>query len=134
MSLHIAKLIRSPLALVSAAFIVHIGAATAADSPGGIQQQMKELLTGTIPTHFVSRSEPGGDKVTSPAADSQEYVKQLLLGATASRVGGTEAIKHSEVVGASGKTDPKQRPVTHRDMQAAVRQDLLGQHHVSDAS
>jgi len=32
MSLHIAKLFKSPLALASAALVLHIGAATAADS------------------------------------------------------------------------------------------------------
>ena len=45
MSLHIAKLFKSPLALASAALVIHIGAATAADSTADIQQQMKELLT-----------------------------------------------------------------------------------------
>ena len=49
MSLHIAKLFKSPLALAGAALVIHIGAATAADSTGDTQQQMRELLTGTTP-------------------------------------------------------------------------------------
>jgi len=134
MSLHIAKLFKSPLALASAALVFHISAATAADSTGDIQQQMKELLTGTTTAHSAPQSGPREGNSTSPTTDTQEYVKQLLLGTAASRVGGYEAIKHSQVAGTSGETNPKQRPVPHSDIQAAVRQDLLGQHHASDAS
>ena len=54
-------------------------------------------------------------------------MKQLLLGTTGSRVGGAEAIKHSEVAGASGETAPQARAVAYGDMQAAARQLLLGQ-------
>ena len=133
MSLHIAKLFSRPLALASAALVIHIGAATAADSRGDIQQQMRELLTGTTTAHSASQSGLRDGKTTSPIIDSQEFVKQLLLGTTGSRVGGAETIKHSEVAGASGETAPQKRPVAHGDMQAAVRQDLLGQHHASDA-
>jgi len=34
MSLHIAKLFKSPLALAGAALVIHVGAGTAADSTG----------------------------------------------------------------------------------------------------
>jgi hypothetical protein len=134
MSRHIAKLFKAPLVLASAALVIHISAATAADSKGDIQQQMRELLTGTPTTHFVPQSEPRDGKVTTGAVDSQEFVKQLLLGTAAYRVGGAESNKHSEVSGASGKTEPQKRPVASVDMQAAVRQLLLGQPHASDAS
>src|SRR2546430_9935540 len=46
MSLHIAKFFKNPLALAGAALVIHIGAATAADSTGDVQQQARELLTG----------------------------------------------------------------------------------------
>ncbi|MDB6011475.1 MAG: hypothetical protein JWL65_3725 [Gammaproteobacteria bacterium] len=135
MSLHIAKLFKSPLALASAALVMHISAATAADFTGDIQQQMKDLLTGTTTAHSAPQSGPREGNSTSPAADSQEFVKRLLLGTTTgSRVGGYEAIKHSEVAGASGETNPKQRPAAHSDMQASVRQVLLGTQHARDAS
>lgn len=133
MSLHIAKLFSAPLALASAALVVHIGAATAADSTGDIQQQMRELLTGTPTAHFAPQSGPRDGKVTTRTVDSQEVVKQLLLGTAGSRVGGAETIKHSEVAGALDKTDPPKRPVAYGDMQAAVRQVLLGQPYASDA-
>jgi len=135
MSLHIAKLFSRPLALASAALVLHIGAATAADSTGDIQQQMRELLAGTTRAHSASQSGLRDGKATSPTVDSQEFVRQLLLGTTGSRVGGAETIKHSEVAGVSGETEPQERPVAYVGMQAAaVRQVLLGQHHASDAS
>src|SRR5437879_1288056 len=80
MSLHIAKLFSRPLALASAALVIHIGAATAADSTGDIQQQMRELLAGTTRAHSASQSGLRDGKATSPTVDPQEFVKQLLLG------------------------------------------------------
>ena len=49
MSLHIAKLFKSPLALAAAALVIHIGAATAADSTGDIQQQTRDCSLGPPP-------------------------------------------------------------------------------------
>src|SRR5437868_1254368 len=109
MSLHIAKFFKNPLALAGAALVIHIGAGTAAGSPGD-------------------------GKVTSRTADAQESARQLLLGTTGSRVGGAEAIKQSQVAGASGETARQARPVAHGDAQAAARQLLLGQPVASDAS
>src|SRR5438105_1596282 len=80
------------------------------------------------------QSPPRDGKVTSRTADAQESARQLLLGTTGSRVGGAEAIKHSEVARASGKTARQARPVAHGDAQAAARQLLLGQGVASDAS
>jgi hypothetical protein len=95
---------------------------------------MRELLTGTTPTHFVPQSGARDGNVTTRTVDSQEFVKQLLLGTASSRVGGAETtIKHSEVAGASGKTEPQKRPVAYGDMQASVRQALLGQPHATPA-
>jgi hypothetical protein len=116
MSPHIAKLFSRPLAL-TAALAIHIGAATAADSTGDSQQQMKELLAGNPTAHSVPQSGPRDGKVTTPTADAQDLVKQLLLGTTASPVGGAET-----------------RPVAYGDMQASVRQVLSGQPHARDAA
>jgi len=135
MSLHITKLFKNPLALAGAALVMHIGAATAADSTGDAQQQARELLTGTTTAYSAPQSSPPRDgKVTSRTADAQESARQLLLGTTGSRVGGAEAIKHSEVAGASGEAARPARPVAHGDAQAAARQLLLGQRVASDAS
>jgi len=134
MSQHIAKFFVRPLTLASAAIVIHIGAATAGDLKGDAQQRMKEVLTGTTTAHFAPQSEPLDAKVTTRSVDSQESVRQLLLGITASRARNTETIKHSEIAGASGRTEIRKRPVANGDTQAAVRQVLLGQHHARDAS
>ena len=130
MSPRIAKLIR-PLALAAAAVFFHISVASAGDSTGDVQQQMKELLTGTATAHFDSQSAPrDSDTVSTRIVDSQEFVKQLLLG----RSSGAESGKRSEVAGDSAKTQARERPVAYRDSQVAVRHVLLGQSHASDAS
>jgi len=134
MSLHIAKLFKNPLALAGAALVMHIGAATAADSTGDAQQQARELLTGTTTAHSAPQSPPREGKVSRQTADAQESARALLLGTTGSRVGGAETIKQSEVAGASGESARKVRPVGHGDAQAAARQLLLGQPVASDAS
>jgi hypothetical protein len=126
MSRHIAKLFKAPLVLASAAFVVHIGTASAAESKADIQQQMRDLLSGTPATHFVLPSGPSDSRVTTPAVDSQEFAKRLLLGTAAYPVAG-----RSEVSGPSGKAQAQNRP---GDMQAAMRQVLLGQPHAYDAS
>jgi hypothetical protein len=133
MSLHIAKLVR-PLALASAALVIHIGGATAADSKGDVQEQIREVLTGTPSAHFARPSEPRDSRVTTRTVDSQDFVRQILLGTVASRVTDAETIKHSEVSGVSGKTKTQQRPVAYGDVQVAVRQVLSGQHRARDAS
>jgi len=134
MSTHIAKFFKAPLVLASAALVMHISAATAADAQGDIQQQMRELLAGTRTTHFVPQSGPREGKATPPVVDSQEFAKQLLLGAAAYRIAGAETGKPSEAADPSGKTEAHKRPVASVDMQAAVRQLLLGQSHARDAS
>ena len=121
MSLHIAKLFKNPLALAGAALVIHIGAATAADSTGDIQQQMRDLLTGTITAHSAPQSGAARSKVTRPTADAQDLARQLLLGTTGSGVGDAAAIKQSEVARTSGETARQARSVAHGDTQAAAR-------------
>src|SRR5207302_11430721 len=96
MSLHMAKFFKNPVALAGAALVIHIGAATAADSMGDVQQQARELLTGTTTAHSARQSPPRDGKVTSRTADAQESARQLLLGTTGARVGGAQAITQSQ--------------------------------------
>lgn len=134
MSLHIARLFKNPLTLASAALVLHIGAATAADSTGDIQQQLRELLTGTPTAHSASQPRPLEGNATSPTVDSQEFLRQLLGAATPSHVGDAETIKYSEIAGASGEAAGKARPGAQADVQAAMRQILLGQPVTGNAS
>lgn len=132
MSLHIAKHFSLPLALASATLVIHIGAATAADSTGNIQHRAKELLAATPTAHYAQQSALRDAKVTSPTPDGQELARQLLLGTSDSHVRGVETTKHFEVAGVTGETQPPQRRVAYGDGQAAAQQLLLGQHHASD--
>jgi hypothetical protein len=85
----ISDLFSRPLALASAALVIHIGAATAADSTDDIQQRMRDLLAGTVIAHSApSQSGPRDDKVmTTRTADStgdiQQQMRDLLAGSTA---------------------------------------------------
>jgi len=117
---HTVKFFNAPLVLASLALVMPISAATAAD----IQQQMRELLTGTQTTHFVAQPGPREAKVATSAVDSQGFAKQLLLGTAAYGGGGSE----------TSRTGAQHRPVASIDMQAAVRHLLLGQPHAADAS
>ena len=49
MSLHIAKLFKSPLALAAAALVIHIGAATAADSRATFNSRRGNCSQGPLP-------------------------------------------------------------------------------------
>jgi hypothetical protein len=132
MPLHIAKRFIRPLVLASAAIFCHISVASAADSTGDVQQQMKELLSGITTAHSASQSGPrDDDKVTARTVDSQEFVKQLLLGRTGP---GAQTSERSGVAADSAKTQRGERSVAYRDSQVAVRHVLLGQSHASDAS
>lgn len=132
MSLHVAKLFGRPLVLASAALVLHVSAAPAADFTAAIQQQMQGVLAGVGTGQSAPQSELRDANLTTPSADAQESVKQLLLGTSGSRLG---TIEHSEVAIASGGSESQKRAVAHSDMQAAAtRQVLLGQHRASDAS
>jgi hypothetical protein len=107
MSLHVAKPFIRPLVLASAAFVIHIGAATAADS------------TGYTPRKAVPSERP------LAYGDAQAAARQVLLGQPPA----SDAQR-----GAASKTEPRGRPVAYGDAQVAARQVLLGQPHASDAS
>ena len=131
MSLRINKLFKSPVALASAALVIHIGSAIAADTTGDTQQQVRNFLTGATTAHSALQSVSRDGAVTSRIVDQQEFVKQVLLGTAGSRVAGAQASNRTEI--ASIETKPQARPVAYSDTQEAMRQVLLGQHHASDA-
>src|SRR5436309_14310756 len=85
MSLHIAKFFKNPLALAGAALVIHIGAATAADSTGDVQQQARELLTGITTAHSAPQSPPRDGKETRRTARAQESARQPTLGTNGCR-------------------------------------------------
>ena len=163
MSQHNAKLFSPSLILASAALLIHISVATAADSKGDIPQQAKESRAGTTKAHYALQD----GKVSSPTPDAQELARQLLLGShpsfgastdpkpnAAGTAGETQTQKHPRAYGDAqgaaqelllgqhpashasppGDTGPEKRPVVYGDAQTAAQELLLGQHHVSALS
>src|SRR5207244_13373461 len=86
MSLHIVKSFSRPLSLISAALLLHIGGAVAADAAGDVQQHMREVLAGGAVIRSVPPSERRDDTAGRPATDAQELAKRLLQGITDSRI------------------------------------------------
>jgi len=134
MSLHIVKFFKPQLVLASAALLLHMGAATAADYRNDTQAQVKGWLTGNTASRFAPQSGQLEGNVTSRPADSQEFIRQILLGRAGSQVGGAATIKVAERAGSSSETAPQPHAIAHGDTQAAVRQVLLGQQLASNRS
>src|SRR5437588_4880472 len=124
MSLHLVKSLSRPLSLISAALLLHIGGAVAADAAGDVQQHMREVLAGGAVIRSVPPSEPRDDTAGRPAADAQELAKRLLLGVTDSRIQGTRAMTPPDSVVNAGF---RQGPLAHHDAQAMARRLLVGQ-------
>jgi hypothetical protein len=134
MSPQIVKVFKNPLAFAAATLIIHISAAGAAEPTGDIQQQVRDVLTGTTTAHSAPQSGSREGDGASAAVDFQDSVRQLLLGATASPAREAEAVKEAELAGTPRKTETQQGPLAHNDIQAAMRNLLRGQPHASDAS
>ena len=125
MSLHIVKSFRRPLSLISAALLIHIGGAVAADAAGDTQQQMRELLAGKIAPHSAQSSEGRDARTVRPTADAQELARRLLLGVSDSPVQGTQPMTRPE--SAEGVSTLQGGSLAHNDAQAMARRLLLGQ-------
>lgn len=126
MSLHSVKSFNRPLTLTSAALLIHIGGAVAADSAGDVQQQMRELLAGRIATRAAQLSEQRDDATVRPTADVQELARRLLSGVTDSRVpAGTQAMTRPD--SAEGAPTLQKGLRAHDDAQAMAQRLLLGQ-------
>ncbi|MGB9330252.1 MAG: hypothetical protein WCB10_05745 [Steroidobacteraceae bacterium] len=123
MSLHIRKSF-GPSALIATVLLIHTCTAAAADAAGDLQQQIRELLAGTITTQSAQPSERRDDRAVSRTADLQELERRLLLGATDSRIQGTQAMTRPESV--AGMSTVKKDLLAHDDAQASARRLLLG--------
>lgn len=127
MSLHIVKFIGPPLALISAALLIHVGGAVAADSAGDAQQQARELLAGRIATRSAPASERRADREVRPTADVQELARRVLLGVTDSGVQGAKPITRPDNAAAPVELTVQKSVLAHGDAQAMARRLLLGQ-------
>lgn len=106
------------LAISSAAFLVQIGAASAANQGADLQAQMQEVLTGRIPAHAAPYADTHGRDVAKSSSDFQSFARQLLQG-------------WDVAAAARPRSEPPQRQVASdhaksQDIQALVRRQLLG--------
>ena len=127
MSLHIVKFLSPSLALISAALLIHVGGAVAADSAGDAQQQARDLLAGRIATQSVPPSEPRAKSAVRSTGDVQELARRVLLGVTDSAVQGTKPITRPDSAAAPVEFSVQKSVLTHGDAQAMARRLLLGQ-------
>jgi hypothetical protein len=125
MSLHIVKAFNRPLVLISAALLVHIGGAFAADSAGGAQQQMRELLGGRTATGAAQLSQQRDAGTVRPTADVQELARRLLSGVPDSRALGSPAMTQPER--ADGPLALQKGLRADYDAQAMAQRLLMGQ-------
>jgi hypothetical protein len=126
MSLHIVKFLSPTLALISAALLIHVGGAVAADSAGDAQQQARELLAGRIATQSAP-SERRAERAVRPTADVQELARRVLLGVTDSGVRGTKPITPPDNAVARVEFTVQKSVHARGDAQAMARRLLLGQ-------
>jgi hypothetical protein len=126
MSLHIVKFLSRPLALISAALLIHVGGAVAADSAGDAQQQARELLAGRIATQSAP-SERRAEGAARSTADAQELARRLLLGVTDSGVQAAKPMTRPDNAAAPVELTVQKSVPAHGDAQAMARRLLLGQ-------
>jgi hypothetical protein len=130
MSLQIVKSFSRPWPLISAALLMHIGGALAADSAGDVQQQMRDVLAGGIATRPAPTSARGHDTAVRPTGDVQELARRLLQGVPGSPVKSTEVGGGEAAPGAPALQ--KDRAV-HEDAQVMARRLLMGQRNTASA-
>ncbi|MGH8290320.1 MAG: hypothetical protein ACREV7_15065 [Steroidobacteraceae bacterium] len=124
MSIHITRSLSRVLPLAAAALFIQIGSAAAASPQGDIQQQMREVLTGSIATHAIPPSESDPENAARSNVDMQAFARQLLQGWSVSHLGRATTTKQKLQAEASVSS---QKPLADVDFQSTVRRSLLGE-------
>jgi hypothetical protein len=124
MSMHITQSLSRGLPIAAAALFIQIGSAAAASPQVDLQQQVRNVLTGSIATHAIPRSDADAANAARSNPDTQAFARQLLLGWSVSHVG-ARATKQKVQALASEST---QRPQSDEDFQSTVQEVLLGEH------
>ena len=114
-----------PLALLPAAFLVHIGAAVAGDSAGDVQQQVRDLLSGRSQAQFGAPAEQSTDRTAKSPGDAHDSARRLLLGLTES-TGPGRAVARPENAAAQVSSAVHRNTHGHDDAQATARSLILG--------
>lgn len=124
MSIRITRRLNRSLPLVAAALFVQIGSAVAASPQGGIQDQMREVLSGSIATRAIPYSEADPASAVRSNSDAQQFARQLLLGWSVSSLGRAHATKQKLQAEAS---ESNRQPRADEDFQSTVRQSIVGE-------
>lgn len=124
MSNRITQSLGRALLITAAALFIQIGSAAAATPQGDIQQQMREVLSGSIATRASPRTESGPTDAARSNLDAQEFARQLLLGRSVSIVGNAKTTKQNLQADAF---ESSRKPRADEDFQSMVRRSLLGE-------
>ena len=124
MSTHITRRLSTALPIAAAALFIQIGSAAAASPQVDFQQQVRDVLTGSIAAHAIPHPDPDPANAVRSNPGAQQFAQQLLLGWSASHLGRAQAMKPKLQAEAS---DSSQKPRADGDFQATVRQSLLGE-------
>lgn len=123
MSIHITRRLSTALPLAAAALFIQIGSAAAASPQVDIQQQVRDVLTGSIAAHKILHSDADPANAVRSTSDAQQFAQQLLLGWSVSHLGRAQVTKPKLQAEAS---DSSQKTPLDEDFQSTVRQSLLG--------
>ena len=125
MSPRFTRFFTHPLALLPAAFLVHIGAAAAGDSAGDVQQQVRDLLSGRSQAQFGAPAEQNTDRTAKSPGDAQDSARRLLLGLTESTGPGSRAMARPENAAAQVSSAVQRNTHGYDDAQAMARSLIL---------
>lgn len=114
-----------PLALLPAAFLVHIGAAAAGDSAGDVQQQVRDLLSGRSQAQFGAPAAQSTDRSAKYPGDAHDSARRLLLGLTES-TGPGRAMARPENAAAQVSSAVHRNTHGYDDAQATARGLIMG--------
>lgn len=115
--------IQSPghfLAIGSAVLLIQIGGVAAANQRPDIQEQTREVLSGTVAAHAISRTAaaPARKNPAASGADAQAFASRLLRGWSVAAPAAARTLQQPlRMAAGSGK---------HADIQAMVRRQLRG--------
>jgi hypothetical protein len=123
MSIHITRRLSTALPIAAAALFIQIGSAAAASPQVDFQQQVRDVLTGSVAARAIPHSDADPANAVRSNSDAQQFAQQLLLGWSVSHVGSAKATKQKLQADAS---ESSQQSQSDEDFQSTVRQSLLG--------
>ena len=126
MSPRFTRFFTHPLALLPAAFLVHIGAAVAGDSAGDVQQRVRDLLSGRSQAQFGAPAELSTDRTAKSPDDAHDSARRLLLGLTESTGPRSRAMGRLENAAPQVSSAVQRNAHNYDDAQARARSLILG--------